>query len=97
VSRRFSHVAGLHHRHEDMHVLQLDPLADPIAYLHGTPPGSSWQAYDFYMREYMRGAQTLASFEYFNASALDRAYESARKGVQLDPDLTQAQAALAYS
>jgi hypothetical protein len=34
--------------------------------------------------------------EYFNPSALDCAYELARKGVQIEPKLPQAQAAFAY-
>ena len=33
--RRLPHAAGLHHRHEDVQVLQLHPASDAIAQLHG--------------------------------------------------------------
>ena len=32
--RRLSHAAGLHHRHQDVQVLQLHPASDAIAQLH---------------------------------------------------------------
>src|SRR5215510_14685505 len=38
LPRRLPHTAGLHHRHEHVQVLQLDPPADAIAQLHTGHP-----------------------------------------------------------